>query len=121
MAALALVLIFVLALVAARLGEAVTTFARRPCFEPALARLALARVDLREGRPVAESSSAAVARDVERFTLRAAVEAPPALRSLALTPGWDVSTVLGQARVRSRFCAERPTRAPIKLPSGGGV
>jgi hypothetical protein len=103
------------------LGEAARSFARRPCLEPALARFALPRDDLREGFPVAESSRAAVARDVERRTLRAAVEPPPALRCVALTPGCDVSTLFDQASVRARFAAERPTRAPIKLPSGSAA
>lgn len=86
-----------------------------------MARFALPRVDLRDGFPVAESSRAAVARVVDRFTLRAAVEAPPAFRSVALTPGCDVSTAFGHASVRARLALERPTRAPIKLPFGSAA
>lgn len=74
-------------------GEVVLRVARRARLLSGFERLALFRVDLRDGRVRAESSSAAPAlRPVffERF--RAAVDVPPALRSVALTPGFDVST-----------------------------
>ncbi|KYF59088.1 hypothetical protein BE08_39820, partial [Sorangium cellulosum] len=54
--------------------------------------MALLRVDLRDGRSCAESSSAAVAFRDLRIVLRRAVAPPPAFRSVALCPGAAVST-----------------------------
>lgn len=56
-------------------------------------RPSLRRVDLREGLPVAESSRRAPPFLRARFDMFLLAVAPlPALRSLALTPGLDVST-----------------------------
>lgn len=72
--------------------EVLRTALRRR-FEVRLARPELARVDLRDGFPVRESSRAAPPLFATRLAaFRDAVEPPPALRSVALLPGSAVST-----------------------------
>lgn len=62
-----------------------------------LAPPVLFRVDFRLGLPVAESSNAAPPFFAARFeALRAAVELPPAVRCVALTPGFAVSTSMSR-------------------------
>jgi hypothetical protein len=91
-----------------------------------LPRLALLRVDLRDGF-VRESSSVAVARLVFPRVLRRAVIGPPARRSLADTPARAVSTYAsrrsfsGRASARSRASEPRPTRRPMISPASGTV
>jgi hypothetical protein len=73
---------------------------RRPIFAPDFWRLALLRVDLREGLVCCESSRVTAARLVRRRVLRAAVE-----------PGPENS------QAASTFSLARPTRRPTRLPA----
>lgn len=91
----------------ARRARADADVAARTCFvrscESGFCLLALRRVDLRDGR-ARESSSmydAFFAAALDMF--RAAVEPPPAFRSVALTPGWAVSTGRSRRRRSGRF------------------
>src|SRR5262249_1808746 len=114
------------AFAARALGDRTSRTLRRRSFEPCFARLALLRVDLRDGRSCAESSRVAVALGATFFVLRRAVEPPPAFRCVALCPGAAVSTgtscriLPGRASASARFCVLRPTRRPMRLPSGEG-
>lgn len=65
-----------------------------------LVRSELLRVDLREGLPAGASSSAAPPRRPAR---RLRVVRRAALRSVALTPGFDVSTTRSRRRRLGRF------------------
>ncbi len=85
-------------------GAAVLRVARSFKLVVRLARPLALRVDLREGFAVPLSSSAAPPFFATRLeALRAAVDLPPALRSVALTPGLDVSTGSSRRGRGARF------------------
>ncbi len=93
-----------LALWARVAGAAVFRVARSFRLVVRLARPLALRVDLREGFPVSLSSRAAPPFFATRFEeLRAAVDLPPAFRSVALTPGLDVSTGSSRRGLGARF------------------
>ncbi len=73
-------------------GERTRRFCRRVRLLLGLERLAERRVDLRDGCSLESSSATAALVEPFFFRLRAALEPAPALRSVALTPGRDVST-----------------------------
>jgi hypothetical protein len=115
------------AFTARALGEWMARTALCCRFADRFNRPVLPRVDLREGLPVAESSSRAppfFAALFDRFL--DAVLPLPALRSVALTPGLDVSTTssrrgrrgsLGFGGLASRCCCERNLCALVAMPS----
>lgn len=78
--------------------------ALRSRFAVRFARPVLLRVDFRLGLPVAESSAAAPPFASARADLfRARVDPPPALRFVALTPGFAVSTGVSRRLTAFRF------------------
>ena len=93
-----------LALVARVLDDEAFLIARRCRFEVRLARPALLRVDFRDGLPVAESSRRAPPFLSARFdAFRVPLLPEPARRSVALTPGREVSTNSSRLRRRGDF------------------
>jgi hypothetical protein len=86
--------------------DEVSRIALRWRFEVRLTRPEAFRVDFREGFPVAESSSTAPPLRAVRFeTFLVPLLPPPTFRSLALTPGWDVSTGKSRRGRGGRFFA----------------
>lgn len=90
---------FALALLAFAFADVVSRTARWRRFDVRLTLPSLLRVDFLDGFPVAESSSLAPPLAAARLdTFRVPLRPPPTLRSLALTPGRDVSTSSSRRR-----------------------
>jgi hypothetical protein len=85
-------------------GDEALRIARRCRLESLFTRPALFRVDLRDGLPLRESSrSAPPLRSARRDTFLRPLRPPPTLRSVALTPGKEVSTVRSRRVARGFF------------------